>query len=222
MDSRHVVELVTKAIEGRGSRPGWGGDPRRRRLSAHPGSPSRGCRRAGVGHDQAAHPGRPAHPPGQGRATRANTTGVICVYTLDYQDLEELAWALELLRPLAPAEWLNYKTDADTVRGVYGCGVRAIGRRLGRSPSTISRELRRNAATRGGRLDYRATTAQWHADQRPASEARDAGRQRGLAQLRGRPARRRRRQPGSPGDRSAGLGSGGVLGGCAGRTRPDS
>jgi len=47
-----------------------------------------------------------------------------------------------------------------------GCGVRAIARRLGRSPSTISRELRRNAATRGGALDYRATTAQWHADRR--------------------------------------------------------
>jgi hypothetical protein len=29
---------------------------------------------------------------------------------------------------------------------------------------TISRELRRNAATRSGELDYRATTAQWHAD----------------------------------------------------------
>jgi transposase, IS30 family len=47
-----------------------------------------------------------------------------------------------------------------------GCGVREIARRLGRSPSTISRELRRNAATRGGRLEYRASTAQWHADQR--------------------------------------------------------
>jgi hypothetical protein len=44
--------------------------------------------------------------------------------------------------------------------------VRAIARRLGRSPSTISRELRRNAATRGGRLDYRASVAQWHAEQR--------------------------------------------------------
>ncbi|WP_456243098.1 transposase, partial [Streptomyces chiangmaiensis] len=44
------------------------------------------------------------------------------------------------------------------------CGVREIARRLGRSPSTISRELRRNAATRGGRLDYRASVAQWHAD----------------------------------------------------------
>src|SRR5919109_2426073 len=47
-----------------------------------------------------------------------------------------------------------------------GCGVREIARRLGRSPSTISRELRRNAATRGGGLEYRATTAQWHADRR--------------------------------------------------------
>jgi transposase-like protein len=45
-------------------------------------------------------------------------------------------------------------------------GVREIARQLGRSPSTISRELRRNAATRGGRLEYRATTAQWHADRR--------------------------------------------------------
>lgn len=45
-----------------------------------------------------------------------------------------------------------------------GHGVRAIARRLGRSPSTISRELRRNAATRSGDFVYRATTAQWHAD----------------------------------------------------------
>jgi IS30 family transposase len=44
--------------------------------------------------------------------------------------------------------------------------VREIARQLGRSPSTISRELRRNAATRGGGLEYRASTAQWHADRR--------------------------------------------------------
>jgi IS30 family transposase len=47
-----------------------------------------------------------------------------------------------------------------------GHGVRKTARRLGRSPSTVSRELRRNAATRGGGLEYRATTAQWHADRR--------------------------------------------------------
>ena len=45
-------------------------------------------------------------------------------------------------------------------------GVRAIARRLGRSPSTISRELRRNASTRTYRLEYRASTAQWHAERR--------------------------------------------------------
>jgi IS30 family transposase len=45
-------------------------------------------------------------------------------------------------------------------------GVREIAQRVARSPSTISRELRRNAATRSGGLEYRATTAQWHADRR--------------------------------------------------------
>jgi IS30 family transposase len=45
-----------------------------------------------------------------------------------------------------------------------GAGVQEVARRLGRAASTISRELRRNAATRGGNLDYRATTAQWHAE----------------------------------------------------------
>ena len=47
---------------------------------------------------------------------------------------------------------------------VQGHGVRHIARTLNRSPSTISRELRRNAATRCGKLEYRATTARWHAD----------------------------------------------------------
>ena len=49
---------------------------------------------------------------------------------------------------------------------VQGVGVREIARRLGRSPSAISRELRRNASTRTYRLDYRASTAQWHAERR--------------------------------------------------------
>ena len=47
-----------------------------------------------------------------------------------------------------------------------GWGVRQIGRQLNRSPSTISRELRRNAATRTDSAGYRAVNAQWHADRR--------------------------------------------------------
>jgi hypothetical protein len=43
-------------------------------------------------------------------------------------------------------------------------GVREIARRLHRDPSTISRELRRNAATRGGKLEYRGSVAQWKAE----------------------------------------------------------
>lgn len=45
-----------------------------------------------------------------------------------------------------------------------GRGVREIARLIGRDPGTISRELRRNAATRGGSSDYRASVAQWKAD----------------------------------------------------------
>ena len=43
-------------------------------------------------------------------------------------------------------------------------GVREIARRIGRSPSTVSRELTRNAATRSGNLEYRASVAQWKAE----------------------------------------------------------
>lgn len=45
-----------------------------------------------------------------------------------------------------------------------GSTVQDVAHRLERAASTISRELRRNAATRSGGLEYRATTAQWHAE----------------------------------------------------------
>jgi IS30 family transposase len=48
--------------------------------------------------------------------------------------------------------------------GSWGCARSPDG--WGRSPSTISRELRRNAGTRSGSLTYRASTEQWHADRR--------------------------------------------------------
>lgn len=44
-------------------------------------------------------------------------------------------------------------------------GVREIARAIGRAPGTVSRELRRDAATRSGKQEYRATVAQWKAQQ---------------------------------------------------------
>lgn len=44
-------------------------------------------------------------------------------------------------------------------------GVREIARQIKRDPATVSRELRRNAATRGGKPVYRAGVAQWKAQQ---------------------------------------------------------
>lgn len=43
-------------------------------------------------------------------------------------------------------------------------GVREIARAIGRDPEIVSRELLRNAATRGEKLEYRASVAQWKAD----------------------------------------------------------
>lgn len=75
------------------------------------------------------------------------------------------------MRTVSPAplsgRYLSFvEREEIAILRAQACGVREIARRLGRSPSTISRELRRNAATRGGNLEYRATTAQWHADRR--------------------------------------------------------
>ena len=72
------------------------------------------------------------------------------------------------LMPSAPPLSGRYLSFADREQialwRAQGHGVREIARRLARAPSTISRELHRNAATRSGGLEYRATTAQWHAD----------------------------------------------------------
>ena len=60
--------------------------------------------------------------------------------------------------------------DEIALRPAQGASMRQIARELGRAPSTISRELRRDAATRSGKLVYRASVAQWKAElvaQRP-------------------------------------------------------
>ncbi len=66
--------------------------------------------------------------------------------------------------PLSGRHLLFAEREEIALLRAQGLGVREVARRLGRSPSTVSRELRRNAATRSGNLDYRATTAQWHAE----------------------------------------------------------
>ena len=68
------------------------------------------------------------------------------------------------LAPLAGRCLSFHEHEEIALLRAQGAGVREIGRRLDRAPSTICRELRRNAATRGGKLDYRASVAQWKAD----------------------------------------------------------
>jgi IS30 family transposase len=68
------------------------------------------------------------------------------------------------LAPLSGRYLSFHEREEIALLRVQGVGVREIARRLGRDPSTISRELRRNAATRGGKLEYRASVAQWKAE----------------------------------------------------------
>jgi len=68
------------------------------------------------------------------------------------------------LAPLSGRYLSLQEREEIALLSAQGLGVREIGRRIGRSPSTISRELRRNVATRHGKLEYRATVAQWKAE----------------------------------------------------------
>jgi IS30 family transposase len=71
------------------------------------------------------------------------------------------------LPPAVSGRFLSFaERESIAVWHAEKAGVREIARRLGRAPSTISRELRRNASTRTWRLDYRASVAQWHAERR--------------------------------------------------------
>ncbi len=71
------------------------------------------------------------------------------------------------LCPTVSGRYLTFTEREDiAIWHAQKLGVREIARRLGRSPSTISRELRRNASTRTYHLDYKASIAQWHAERR--------------------------------------------------------
>ena len=78
------------------------------------------------------------------------------------------AGGMRTISPHPPSgRYLSYEEREEiAILTARGFGVREIASQLDRSPSTISRELRRNAATRSGSFEYRATTAQWHADRR--------------------------------------------------------
>ena len=71
------------------------------------------------------------------------------------------------LPPVVTGRYLSFTEREDiAIWRAQGAGVRDIARRLGRSPSTVSRELRRNSSTRTYRLHYKASIAQWHAERR--------------------------------------------------------
>jgi len=60
--------------------------------------------------------------------------------------------------------YLVRRAGGIAVLKAQGAGVRETARQLGRDPSTVSRELHRHAATRGGRLEYCASVAQWKSE----------------------------------------------------------
>jgi IS30 family transposase len=127
------------------------------------------------------------HSPGRPSAARRENYQLFWASVASGCSTEEAAIAAEV-SPAVGARWFrgaggmppsHYSKSAKPLSGRYlsfaereeiallrvqGHGVCNIARKLGRASSTISRELRRNAATRSGGLDYRATTAQWHAD----------------------------------------------------------
>jgi IS30 family transposase len=71
-----------------------------------------------------------------------------------------------LLAPLSGRYLLFAEREEIAILHAQQHGVREIARRLGRAPSTVSRELLRNASSRSHAVAYRATTAQWHAERR--------------------------------------------------------
>ena len=90
-----------------------------------------------------------------------------CQRRLASDGFARVAGCLLSLRPRCRGVTASFaQREEIAILRARGYGVREIARSLGRSPSTISREVRRNAATRSGALEYRATTAQWHAELR--------------------------------------------------------
>ena len=83
---------------------------------------------------------------------------------------------LSILSPIS-GRYLSFVEREEI--GLLSCQsvvVREIARRIGRNPSTVSRELTRNAATRGGRFEYRASVAHRTSVARAQSQGTSKGR----------------------------------------------
>jgi IS30 family transposase len=71
------------------------------------------------------------------------------------------------LPPTTSGRYLSFSEREDiAIWHAQKIGVREMARRLKRNPSTISRELLRNASSRSYPPTYKASTAQWHAERR--------------------------------------------------------
>src|SRR5271167_4170834 len=139
-----------------GRRKGWASDLTGRAVMRSPGRPPAGRREHRVRFWEAIARGVTSDDAG----VEAGVSGVVGVRWFR----EGGGMPSVTIAPLS-GRYLSFaEREEIAVLRAQTCGVREIARRIGRSPSTVSRELRRNAATRGGHLEYRASTAQWHAD----------------------------------------------------------
>ncbi len=123
------------------------------------------------------------HSPGRPEANQRDTKVAFWKRIAEGAESEAAAFECGVSQPLGPrwfreaggippislkphsGRYLSFfeREDIALLRA-QGTSIRETSRRLGRSPSTVSRELRRNAATRGGTLEYRATVAQWKSE----------------------------------------------------------
>jgi IS30 family transposase len=103
---------------------------------------------------------------GKGASSEAAAVAVGVASTVGSRWFRHAGGMRPTLCPLSGRYLSLNEREEIAILKAQGCGVRDIAGQLQRSPSTISRELRRNAATRPDSSGYRAIAAQWHADQR--------------------------------------------------------
>ncbi|GAA2425606.1 helix-turn-helix domain-containing protein [Streptomyces glaucus] len=71
------------------------------------------------------------------------------------------AGGIPQIDPAGSGRYLSFaEREKITLWRVQGATVRKMAKQLGRTPSTISRKLRRNTATPGGKLEYRTPATQ--------------------------------------------------------------